>query len=118
MRRLVHQLDEGGQIYISSESLSSSLSESSSSSSFLSSAFLESSSSFFFVFSTSLSSFHFLAKASASDTSSVMITLSKIVPPLTCQRSKPMKPKSAYLYTASSSSYSGFAIFFASQKPL
>merc|ERR1712232_52795 len=39
----------------------------------------------------------FLAKASASALSSVMIMLSKIVPALTCHRSKPRKPKSAYL---------------------
>merc|ERR1712217_487801 len=47
-----------------------------------------------------------------------MMTLSKMVPPLTCHKSKPRKPKSPYLYTMSSSSYSGLAIFFASQKPL
>merc|ERR1712187_988865 len=107
--------------YISSESFlsSSSSSSSSSASSFLeSSAFLESSSSFFFAFSTSLRSFHFFAKASASALSSVIMTLSKIVPPLPCHKSKPRKPKSSYLYTVSSSSYSGLAIFFASQTPL
>merc|ERR1719297_795040 len=60
----------------------------------------------------------FFANASASALSSVMITLSKMVPPLTCQRSNPTKPMSSNLYTASSSSYSGFAIFLASQKPL
>merc|ERR1712040_10231 len=68
---------------------SSSSSSSSSFSAFLSSsAFFASSSSFFLVFSTSLKSFHFLAKASASATSSVTITLSKIVPALTCHKSK------------------------------
>merc|ERR1719277_567079 len=41
-----------------------------------------------------------------------------MVPPLTCHRSKPMKPKSAYWYSVSSSWYSGLAIFFASQTPL
>merc|ERR1719482_876229 len=106
--------------HISSASsfFASSSSSSSSSSFFLSSVFLESSSSFFLVFSTSLRAFHFLANVSASATSSVIMTLSKIVPPFTCHRSKPIKPKSAYLYTESSSSYSGLEIFFASQKPL
>merc|ERR1719433_1534054 len=47
-----------------------------------------------------------------------MMMLSKIVPPLTCHKSKPTKPKSVYLYNESSSSYSGLAIFFASQMPL
>merc|ERR1712078_685186 len=47
-----------------------------------------------------------------------MMALSKMVPPFTCHRSNPIKPKSSYLYTLSSSSYSGLAIFFASQKPL
>merc|ERR1712039_990331 len=115
---------EPGNGYVSSVSfLSSSSSESSSSSVsdssfFASSAFLASSSSFFFSFSTSLRSFHFFTKASASATSSVMITLSKIVPPLTCQRSKPIKSKSSYLYRASSSSYSGLSICLAAQTPL
>merc|ERR1712014_384620 len=107
--------------YISTDSVLSSSSSSSSSSlssSFFSSAFFASSSSFFLAFSTSLRAFHFFAKASASDLSSVMMTLSKMVPPLTCHKSKPMKLKSSYLYKASSSSYSGLAIFFASQKPL
>merc|ERR1712037_229111 len=117
------------QLHISSDSLPSSASISSSSSSASSfffssaafasfSAFLASSSFFFLVFSTSLKSFHFFAKLSASALSSVMITLSKIVPPFTCHKSKPIKPKSSYLYTALSSSYSGFAIFLASQMPL
>merc|ERR1712039_1018790 len=116
---------EPGDAYISSVSfLSSSSSDSSSSSSasdssFLASwAFLASSSFFFSSLSTSLRSFHFLTKASASAASSVMITLSKMVPPFTCQRSKPMKPKSSYLYRALSSSYSGLSIFLASQTPL
>merc|ERR1712113_549420 len=39
----------------------------------------------------------FFAKASASALSSVMITLSKMVPPLTCQRSNPTKPMSSNL---------------------
>merc|ERR1740120_454134 len=87
---------------------SSSSSSSSSFSAFLSSsAFFASSSSFFFAFSASHSSFHFLAKPSASEISSVTMTLSKMVPALTCQRSKPMKPKSANLYTSLSSTYSG-----------
>merc|ERR1712185_151974 len=47
-----------------------------------------------------------------------MMTLSKMVSALTCQRSNPMNPKSAYLYTASSSTYSGLSIFLASQTPL
>merc|ERR1712050_381146 len=65
-------------------------------SSFLSSAaFLASSSSFFLACSTSLKAFHFFAKASASALSSVTITLSNIVPALTCHKSKPRKPKSA-----------------------
>merc|ERR1740138_1405104 len=41
-----------------------------------------------------------------------------MAPPFTCHKSNPKKPKSAKLYTLSSSSYSGFAIFFASQIPL
>eukprot|EP00929_Paragymnodinium_shiwhaense_P064093 TRINITY_DN3206_c2_g1_i1.p1 TRINITY_DN3206_c2_g1~~TRINITY_DN3206_c2_g1_i1.p1 ORF type:complete len:127 (-),score=15.13 TRINITY_DN3206_c2_g1_i1:43-423(-) len=80
-----------------SSSLSAASSSSSSSSLDLSSVFLASSSSFFLAFSTSLKVAHFLAKASASATSSVTMTLSKIVPPFTCQRSKPKKPKSSYL---------------------
>merc|ERR1719221_1853179 len=100
------------------ESFSSSSSSSASSSFFFSESFLESSSFVFSAFSNSLRAFHFAAKASASALSSQTITLSKIVPPFTCQRSKPMKPKSAYLYTALSSSYSGLSIFLASQKPL
>merc|ERR1719148_200151 len=117
-----HDAEERGD-HISSDSLDSSSSSSSSSdesvSAFLSSSdFLASSSSFFFDFSSSLSVFQKFAKASASEASSVMITLSKMVPPLTCHRSNPMKPKSSYLYTASSSAYSGLAIFLASQTPL
>merc|ERR1711915_799225 len=69
-------------VYSSSDSVFSSSSSSSSSlllsSLLLSAAFLASSSSFF-AFSTSLKAFHFFAKESASDTSSVMMTLSKIV---------------------------------------
>merc|ERR1719388_780537 len=79
---------------------------------------LASSSSFFLAVSTSERAFHLAAILSASATSSVIMTLSKIVPPFTCHRSKPMKPKSSYLYRRSSSEYSGLAIFFASQKPL
>merc|ERR1719310_1009544 len=107
--------------YMSSDSVLSSASSSSSSASssfFLSSSFFASSAFFFSAFSTSLSAFHFAAKASASALSSHTITLSKIVPPLTCHKSKPMNPKSAYLYTALSSSYSGLSIFLASQNPL
>merc|ERR1712083_836039 len=99
-------------------SASSSSSSSASSSFFFSASFLVSSSFFFSVFSTSLSAFHFAARASASALSSQTMILSKIVPPFTCQRSKPMNPKSANLSTASSSSYSGLSIFFASQNPL
>merc|ERR1712070_116464 len=103
----------------SSFAASSASSSSASSSSFvLSSDFFDSSSSFFLLFSTSLSAFHFLAKVSASALPSVMMMLSKIVPPFTCHKSKPRKPKSLYLYKLSSSLYSGFAIFFCSQKPL
>merc|ERR1719247_3853185 len=107
--------------YMSSDSVLSSVSSSSSSASssfFLSSSFFASSAFFFSAFSVSLSVFHFAANTSASAISSQTITLSKIVPPLTCHRSNPMKPKSAYLYTALSSSYSGLSIFLASQKPL
>merc|ERR1712032_1005213 len=107
--------------HISSASFFSSSSSSSSSSfsSFLSSAaFLLSSSSFFLAFSTSLNAFHFFANVSASALSSVTIMLSKMVPAFTCHKSKPRKPKSAYSETLSSSTYSGFAIFFASQIPL
>merc|ERR1712217_960848 len=81
----------------SSPASSSSSSSSSFSSSFLSSVFFESSSSFFLLFSTSLRSFHFFKKLSASALSSVMMTLSKIVPPFPCHKSKPRKPKSSYL---------------------
>merc|ERR1719291_608698 len=106
--------------HISSDSFLSSSSSSSSASSsfFFSSSFFVSSSFFFSAFSISLKAFHLAAKASASALSSQMMTLSKIVPPFTCHRSKPMNPKSAYLYTESSSSYSGLSIFFASQRPL
>merc|ERR1712154_233165 len=52
---------------------------------------------FFFSFSTSLNAFHLAAKLSASALSSVMMILSKIVPPFTCHKSKPMNPKSSYL---------------------
>merc|ERR1712183_626507 len=99
-------------------SASSASSSASSSSSFLSSAFLASSSSFFLLFSTSLNSFHFFANLSASTLSSVRMMLSNMVPPLTCHKSNPRKPKSEYLYRLSSSLYSGLAIFFCSQKPL
>merc|ERR1712014_255197 len=102
--------------FFSSSSSSSSLS-SSLASSVIDAAAAASSSSFFLLFSTSLKSFHFLANASASALSSVTMTLSKMVPPLTCHKSKPRKPKSSYLYTWSSSSYSGLAIFLASQIP-
>merc|ERR1719217_1443029 len=107
--------------YMSSDSVLSSASSSSSSASssfFLSSSFFASSAFFFSAFSVSLRAFHFAAKASASALSSHTITLSKMVPPLTCHKSNPIKPKSAYLHTALSSSYSGLSIFLASQKPL
>merc|ERR1711939_1193301 len=97
--------------HISSDSFLSSASSSSSSSAsssfFFSSSFFDSSCFFFSAFSTSLIAFPFSANTSASAASSQTMTLSKIVPPLTCHKSKPMKPKSACLYTASSSSYSG-----------
>merc|ERR1712137_1328215 len=99
-------------------SASSASSSASSSSSFFSSAFFASSSSFFLLFSTSLNSFHFFANLSASALSSVRMMLSNMVPPLTCHKSNPRKPKSEYLYKLSSSLYSGLAIFFCSQKPL
>merc|ERR1711959_496421 len=99
-------------------SASSSSSSSASSSFFLSSSFFVSSSFFFSAFSCSLRAFPFAANASASALSSQTITLSKMVPPFTSHKSKPMKPNSSYLYTALSSSYSGLSIFFASQKPL
>merc|ERR1712232_1498473 len=83
--------------HISSLSASSdeSSSSSSSSSAFLVSAALESSSFFFSAFSCSLSSFHIFAKLSASALSSVMMKLSKMVPPFPCHRSSPTKPKSS-----------------------
>merc|ERR1719188_1544564 len=97
--------------YISSDSFfssssSSSLSSSSASSFFDSSTFFASSSSFFLAFSTSLRSFHFFTKTSASANSSVIMIESNMVPPFTCHKSKPTKPKSSYLYSMSSSSYS------------
>merc|ERR1719265_2264830 len=106
--------------FFSSRSSSSSSSSSSASSFFLasSSLALASSSSFFLALSTSDRAFHFLANSSASARSSVMMTLSKIAPPFTCQRSKPMKPKSAYSETPSSSLYSGLSISLAVQTPL
>merc|ERR1712151_1112136 len=105
--------------YISSLSSSSSSSPSSSSSSFFaSSAFFASSSSFFLAASMAFNAFHLAANVSASDLSSVMMILSKIVPLFTCHRSKPMNPKSAYLYTSLSSSNSGLSIFFSSHTPL
>merc|ERR1712008_673216 len=83
--------------FFSPSSSSSSASLSSLASSFLSSAAFASSSSFFVLFSTSLKAFHLFAKASASALSSVMMTLSKMVPPLTCHRSNPTKPMSSNL---------------------
>merc|ERR1719510_2229820 len=96
------QTHYGQAAQTSSDSFFSSSSSSSSSSfesGFLvsSSAFFASSSSFFMAFSTSLNSFHFFAKLSASTLSSVMMMLSKMVLPFTCHRSKPMKLKSANL---------------------
>merc|ERR1719326_1904673 len=115
-----YRSSSGLRNHISSDSFffSSSFFEESSSSFFFSSSFFEESSFFFSSFSTSLIAFHFAANESASALSSHTITLSKMVPPFTCHKSKPMKPKSGKLYTLSSSSYSGLSIFFASQKPL
>merc|ERR1719453_2195782 len=109
------------QSHMSSDSFLSSASSSSSSASssfFVSSSFLVSSAFFFSAFSCSLNVFHLAAKASASALSSQTMMLSKMVPPFTCHKSKPMKPKASYLYTVLSSSYSGLSIFFDSHTPL
>merc|ERR1719247_4039209 len=119
--KIAARIQKSHTSHISSDSFLSSSSSSSSSASssfFFSSSFFAPSSFVFSAFSCSLSAFHLAAKASASALSSQTMTLSKIVPPFTCHRSKPMKPKSAYLYTALSSSYSGLSICFASQTPL
>merc|ERR1719247_595933 len=119
--KIAARIQKSHTSHISSDSFLSSSSSSSSSASssfFFSSSFFAPSSLVFSAFSCSLSAFHFAANESASALSSHTMTLSKIVPPFTCHRSKPMKPKSAYLYTVLSSSYSGLSIFFASQEPL
>merc|ERR1719245_1633463 len=110
---------------MSSSSSASKSSASSSSSSFLasSSAFFLSSSSWasFIFFSASLVTAHrsspaFLASAG----SSVIMMLSKMVPDLTCHKSKPILQFSSYLprVLASSSSYSGLSICLGFHSPL
>mmetsp|Transcript_23647 Transcript_23647/g.79434 ORF Transcript_23647/g.79434 Transcript_23647/m.79434 type:complete len:274 (+) Transcript_23647:322-1143(+) len=107
---------------------SSSPPSSSSSSSSSSPAASLSSSSFFRFSSSALSNISFslslvashvaLRSASASAGSSLMSTLSKMVPAFTCQISKPATPKDLYLPMDSSSVNSGLSIIGCSHGPL